>query len=373
MVAGASAATLFALTPLATALRNGGHDVIMATTSEMGPVAEGTGIPFVTVTDRSIVSLLWTDRAGNPVPVPRELADEVRFAGTWFGRLAAATLDGLLEVAGHWRPDLVIGGTNSYAASLLSAHLGVPHVRQAWDALDTAGEDEHADEELAPELAVLGLEKLPPPDLFLDICPPALRSPAAPEATMMRWVPGNLQRRLEHWMLTRTSRPRVCVTAGSRVAVTQSHEFLRALAENVSALDVEILVAAPEDVAPGLREQLPGLRIGWLPLDSVAPTCDLLVHHGGGVTAMTAMNAGVPQVVLPAWNIHGDSWARLGDYGASRTLQRGCQDAAAVAAACRDLITDPSYRVRAGALATEIASMPGPAAQVGVLEQLAAS
>lgn len=370
-VAGASSATLFALTPLALALRNEGHDVIMTSTEEMVPVAEKTGVPFVTVTDRTIESLLSTDRAGDPVPRPQDLLQEQRFAGSWFGRLAAASIDRLRRLAEYWHPDLVVGGTSCYAASLLSAQLGIPHVRHAWDALDASATHQYADEELAPELAALGLEKLPAPDLFIDICPPSIRSSSALTATMMRWIPGNLQQELQPWMLTRGDRPRVCVTSGSRVAVTKNEEFLRSLAEELTVLDAEILVAAPEDVAPGLRERLPEMRIGWMPLDILAPTCDLIVHHGGGVTSMTAMNYGVPQLVLPSFTVFADSWKRLERYGASNTLMPGEQTAENVAKRGHELLTTRSYRDRAVELSQEMADLPGPAEQVAILVDLA--
>lgn len=371
MVAGASPATLFALVPLASALRNDGHDVLMASTEEMVPVAEKLGVPFAAVTDRSLASLLGTDRAGRPVPRPDGLDAETRFAGRWFGRLAAASIDGLAELAGVWHPDLVVGGTSAYAAGLLAARLDVPHVRVTWDALDATDTHPHADEELAPELAELGLDRLPPPDLVLDVCPPSLRSPVAPPATALRWTPGNLQRRVEPWMLAPGDRPRVCVTSGSRVAMTGSVEFLQWLAECVAGLGAEILVAAPEDAAPQLRAQLPGLRVGWLPLDVLAPTCDLVVHHGGGVTALTAMSRGVPQLVLPGLRVFGDSWQRLARSGAGIALPLGEQQLDGIAEACRELLGRDSHRTAAQGLAAEIADLPGPAAHVPRLVELA--
>ncbi|WP_369201722.1 hypothetical protein [Streptomyces sp. PU-14G] len=58
------------------------------------------------------------------------------FLGSWFGRQAAVNIKGLLDLSRDWRPDVVVGGTLDYSSSLLSAHLGVPHVRQAWDWMD---------------------------------------------------------------------------------------------------------------------------------------------------------------------------------------------------------------------------------------------
>lgn len=373
-VAGASSATLFALAPLAQALRGAGHEVILASTREMVPVAERLAVPFVAVTDRTLANLLSTDRAGEPVPRPVTMAEQRCFAGTWFARLAAYSIDGLLELTRTWRPDLVVGGTSAYAAGLVAAHLGIPQVRQAWDTLRT-GEvvDRHADAELAPELAPLGLAELPRPDLFVDVCPPSLRAPDEDgvPARAMRWIPGNAQRLLEPWMLTRPGRPRVCVTSGSRVAVTENQEFLRRLTRRLSDLGVEIVVPAPEEVAPELRAAFPGIRAGWVPLDVLAPTCDVIVHHGGGVTALTALHAGVPQLALPSFELFEESWARLAKSGAGTVLMPAEQSEDSVAEACRELLTEAAYRERAGELAREIHGLPRPAELVPALEELA--
>lgn len=370
LVGGASSATLFAFVPLASALRNEGHDVLLATTEEMVPVAAQLGIPFVAVTERTLDSLLSTGRDGRPIDKPRGLAGETRFAGTWFGRLAAASIDGLREISRHWHPHLIIGGTSCYAAGLLAAERHIPHVRLAWDTLEATDTHRFADEELAPELGVLGLDHVPPPDLFLDVCPPSIRPSPAVHAAGLRWTPGNAQRKVEGWMLTKTERPRVVITSGSRLAVTGSHAFLRGLAGSVQDLGAEILVAAPESEADQLQRELPGLRVGWIPLDVIAPTCDLVVHHGGGVTALTAMSRGVPQVVLPTMDLFRDSWERLSDFGAGLTLALGAQSADDVSRACRDVLVEPSYRLHAEKLAAEIADLPGAAAHVRTLEQL---
>lgn len=184
----------------------------------------------------------------------------------------------------------------------------MPYVRHAWDGANPVQLDPYANEELQPELRQLGLNQLPEPAAFIDICPPSLRPPGMGRAQRMRWIPGNLQRKLEPWMYSRGSVRRICVTSGSRVSFSDSHDFLHALVENVASLEAEIVVAAPEDAAAKLRERLPGIRTGWIPLDVVAPTCDVIVHHGGGVTSMTAINAGTPQLAIPQWSFSPARW-----------------------------------------------------------------
>ncbi|MER7670872.1 nucleotide disphospho-sugar-binding domain-containing protein [Kitasatospora sp. NPDC096128] len=374
-VAAGSPATVFALAPLATAARNAGHQVFMAANADMMPVVVEAGLPGLPTTELPIKHFITTDRNGRPEAIPADPVGQALFTGRWFARMAAASLAGMLELTRDWRPDVVVGGTMSYVAPLLAAHLGVPHVRQTWDAIDADGIHPGADAELRPELAELGLDRLPDPDLFIDICPPSLRPAHAAPARAMRYIPANRQRRLEPWMYTKGERPRVCVTSGSRVAkesYDKNYAFLRDLADSMAAWDVELIVAAPEEVAASLRAELPDaeLRAGWVPLDVVAPTCDLLVHHAGGVSTLTGLNAGVPQLLIPKGAVLETPARRIADYGAAVTLLPGQDTSDGIAAACQDLLAQPAYRKHAQELSHEISAMPQPAQLVAALEQL---
>ncbi|MFD0039131.1 glycosyltransferase [Streptomyces anulatus] len=370
-MAGGSMATVFSMGALASAVRNAGHQVIVSSTEEMMPTIAGIGLPAVPFTDLSIGHFTTTDRAGNPVEFTPGGDAELRFTGAWFGRMAAAGLGPLRRLSESWRPDAVVGGTLSYVAPLLAAHLGVPFVRQSWDISETADIDAAAREELRPELDELGLSRIPAPDLLVDICPPSLRLPSAPPAQYMRWVPANPQCRLEPWMYEKGARRRVCVTSGTRVALAESAGFLRTLVKEVSPLDVEVVVAAPADAAEELRAEFPGLRAGWFPLDVVAPTCDVILHHAGGSTGMTAMQAGVPQLLIPQGVNFEAGSRRIAEFGAAITILPGDDTPDTVTAACQELLSNSSYAQRAGRLADEIAALPLPSDVVGAIEKTA--
>lgn len=370
-IAGGSAPTIFALAPLATSARNAGHDVFMASTEDMMPTVAGSGLRAVPFTHWNIRHFISTDRNGRHLEIPEEPVEQLLFTGHWFGRMAAASLDSLLALAMSWSPDLLVGGTMSYAAPILAAQLGVPFVRHSWDISDPTLMDQGANEELQPELNRLGLDRLPDADLWIDICPPSIQRHNAPAAQLMRWVPANRQRRLEPWMYTRGARRRVCVTSGHRVARDQNFEFLRNLAKTVASLDMEMIVAAPEDIAAELRYELGEVRADWFPLDVVVPTCDLVVNHAGGVTVMTALNAGVPQLLLPARDAKAIAPSqRMADFGAAITLLRDEESIDGIEKSCAKLVSDPSYASRARKLSEEISALPTAAEVVGVLERL---
>ncbi|MCP3759037.1 nucleotide disphospho-sugar-binding domain-containing protein [Streptomyces sp. TBY4] len=374
-VTGASPATVFALVPLATAARLAGHQVLVASPEDMTSYVTSTGLPVLPVTEGTMRQFMLEDREGRALSIPADPRERIRFNGEGFGRLAAATLPRLRALAADWGPDLVVGGTLCYAAPLLAHELGVPWVRHTWDLGEPPGMDAGAAAELAAELAGVGLDALPVPALWVDICPPGLSAPdpAPGPRRPMRFVPANLRRPLEPWMLRRPDRPRVCVTAGSRVSGQEEVAELAELARTVEGLDGELVVAAPQEVADGLAAVVPGVRAGWFALDTLLATCDLIVHHGGGQTAMTALHAGVPQLLVPTIPKMLEPCHRIEARGAALVLPPGEQSAARVAAAAAELLAGPGFRARAREIAAEIAAQPGPDRMVRVLESLARS
>lgn len=376
VLTGIAPSTVFSQVPLATALRDAGHQVMMtASVDEMLEVIAGTGIPAVPVTVPGPTVQEIITAGGKPLQVPEVPIDRERMAGRWYARLEAATLGPLRALARDWRPDVIIGGTGAFAAPLLAAGLGIPWVRQAWDIHDWRLVEEDAADELAGELAELGLDQLPDPDLAVDITPPSLRPPGAKPAQSMRWIPVNTQCRLEPWMYTRSARTRIGVTIGVGVERWRQHDFLAAIVRGLAPLDAEIIVPVTGDAAVAMGELLPDARIGWVPIDIAAPTCDVLVHQTGGATMMAALTHGVPQVLIPAVELYraNQMAATLAAAGASVTLSPAQAATDAIAKTCQDIISNPSYASAAAGIAKEIAAQPIPADIARRIEQLPAS
>jgi UDP:flavonoid glycosyltransferase YjiC (YdhE family) len=351
--AGGSQATVFGAAPLATAARNAGHEILLAADEPLMETAESIGLPAVCITP-----------------------DRIRHDQDFM--TASARLDALLDLAQAWRPDLVIGGP-SYVPGLLAARLGVPYVRQVWDIGPMAANERRAADELKPELSRLGLTGLPDPVLFIDLCPPPLRPARNTHAQPMRWIPRNRQRRVESWMYTRPAgRKRVLITSGTRTVMLDTPgSSLRHLVDELAQAGAEVLFAAPDEAAEQFRAVLGDVRVGWIPLDVVAPTCDLAVHHGGATTAMTVLSAGVPHLITPD-NGYGRAVGQaLAGYGAAVLIEPqdspGRDPGELIAAGCREVLATPRYAERARALAAEITTLPTPSDVVCTLEALAAA
>ncbi|MCH0540290.1 DUF1205 domain-containing protein [Streptomyces sp. MUM 203J] len=369
-VCGGTSGVVFSIIPLAQAARNAGHEVFMAGPEDVMPLVTRAGLPGVPVTATSMMDTLLDDD-GNRIPIPTDLHERFLFNGRCFGRYAANCMEGLLPLVDRWRPDIVVGGVFAFAAPLIAAHVGVPYVKHAVDMGEPRTIDLAAAAELGFTLERLGLYDMPRADLFVDTCPPSLRLWDAPPAQPMRYVPYTTPKQLEPWMYAKGDRPRVLVTAGSRITPDYYFDVLAALVKKVQHLDVELLVGAPDDMAAKLGPLPENIRAGWLPLDVLAPTCDVVVNHAGGNTVLGSMAHGVPQVLIPYLPYVVDYSTRLTEFGASKMIRPGDDTAENIAAAVQEVLGTFSYRERAEALREEMAAMPSPAEVVRVLERRA--
>ncbi|MER7780671.1 nucleotide disphospho-sugar-binding domain-containing protein [Streptomyces sp. NPDC096191] len=350
---GGSQAAVFGVAPLAAAARNAGHEILLAADEPLMAAAQSVGLPAVCITP-----------------------DRMRYGQD--AMTATVRLDALLELTGQWSPDLVVGGL-SHVPRVLAARLKIPYVRHIWHIAPMARRDRTAVAELQPQLERLGLTELPAPDLFIDLCPPSLRPPGAPAGRAMRWVPRVSQRRVEPWMYTRPEgRRRVLITAGTRnLMLDTPGSSLRRLVDGLTGAGAEVLIAALPEAAERYGTELGDVRIGWIPLDVVAPTCDLAVHHGGATTAMTLINAGVPQLIVPD-NGYGKAVAEaVSGFGAAVMVDRNRPQAGqdpdeVTVAACREILADPRYTERTRLLAAETAALPTPDEVLRDIEALAA-
>ncbi len=106
----------------------------------------------------------------------------------------------------------------------------------------------------------------------------------------------------------------------------------------------------------------------WWPQEQVMPLASAMVAHGGFGTTMTALEAGVPQVVLPLFAF--DQWVnarRIQAIGAGRMLDGGPAATTELAAAVAEVTLDPAYRQKAEAFAADFTALPDVATLVPLL------
>jgi UDP:flavonoid glycosyltransferase YjiC (YdhE family) len=367
----------FPMVPLAHAMRARGHDVLVATPASLADAVTGAGLPVATTAPPlSFADIMTVDRHGRPVPQARNAEERSAAGGRAWGRLASRTVARTKHLVERWRPDIVVAEPSEYAGPVVAARNGIPWVEHGWGITAMPETRPYTAEEMAEILTGMELAGLPEPTLKLTVCPPSLADGQPTEAgrfQQMRYIPYNGQGVLPDWVLEERRMPRIFLTFGSLIPQYIFRDFVAVLGELASTLPrlgVEIVVGVDDAFARRL-DALPAgvVAVGWQPLNMVLPGCDLVVHHGGPGSMLTALASGVPQLALP---LSGDQFVNafsLTRVGAGRMLSPDANKPDAVLAECRTLLDDTRYRDAAQMLAAEIAAMPSPADVVELLEK----
>jgi MGT family glycosyltransferase len=109
----------------------------------------------------------------------------------------------------------------------------------------------------------------------------------------------------------------------------------------------------------------------YVPQSLLFPICDLVVTHGGSGTVLTALDHGLPMVILPISADQPDNAQRCEQLGVAKVIASNERTPDAVRSAVREVLGDPRYRKHADRLRQEMERQPGPEQVVGWLERLA--
>jgi len=361
----------FPLVPLAWACRALGHDVLVATSEDFVSEVLRSGLAATAV--GPVANLHGLAACGDP----DRLAERRYANGRVFAGNAAATLPGVMSLVAAWRPDLVVSERVEAAGPIAAAAFAVPAAELHWGVAPLAEYHEAADERLAPDLAALGLATLPRPGLVLNPWPPSLRLSYAAGQRRMRNVPYDGDSRVPSWLWRSRDRPRVCLTLGTvlpRLGDDGGTETVLPIVTSLAGLDVDVVIAVDDKIAARWPPLPAAVRhAGRMPLSHVLPASDLAIHHGGQGTALTAIGAGRPQLVLPALDDQFDNADAVVRSGAGLCLRQEELTPDRMAERCHELLHRPRFARAATDLAVELAAQPGLTEVVGELETLAAS
>ncbi|MCU1470918.1 MAG: novM [Glaciihabitans sp.] len=360
--------------PMAWALRAAGHEVLVAVPETIAAVVNGSGLPHIsTYGPMHMREVMAHDRQGNPIGFATAEPQMLEQAGRGFGRLAARTLPGLLDVATRWQPDVILSEPHAYSAGIASRVLGVPWVEHGVGLGYFREMDKSGAAELEPELTGLGFAGLPDPDLVLEPCPRSLLPATSNPGTAMRYVQYDPPATIPSWAFDERTRPRLLLTLGTVAPAAGGVRVLKELVNVLPKLGVELVVAVADDVVPQLGS-LPDevIAAGFLPLAAIMPSCDLIVHHCGGGSTMASILAGLPQLLIPQPIVaeQYDSARRVTAFGAALQLVDQPIDPAVVLENCERLLTEQSFADRAHELRAEVAAMPTPIEVVSQIEDL---
>ncbi len=295
VVASPGAGHVFPVVPLSWALRSDGHDVLVATTGDGVQRAAGAGLTAVDVAPGTNMyevakSVGMTTGGWGPQPTPalaRERAVQL------FARVSELMLAGTERVARRWRPDVAVYGELQAAGAVVASRLGVPAVEHA---IGLVGDGAAFVAEIWPRLAA---GPVADPVAIIRIAPPSLGSEPAAGRWIMQPVPYNGGAAVPEELLDPPTQPRVLLTMGTVAPRFGGVGMVRDLIDAVVAEPLEILVALGSDpVELGtLPDSVRAYR--WLPLTAALPSCSVMIHHGGAGTTLSALAAGVAQVIVP--------------------------------------------------------------------------
>ncbi|MFD9893879.1 nucleotide disphospho-sugar-binding domain-containing protein [Amycolatopsis sp. NPDC059027] len=360
---------LSALVPLARACRAAGHDVLVAGQPGLREDIRRAGLPAAAVgTEVDTVGmvgeyLLPLPGAGRPPAGGKPRATRMLLAH------AESMAGDLVRLIREWRADLVVYDQTALAGPLAAAAAGVPAVRHLYgvdlmwrfrDALPSA---------LAPLADRLGADAFDPFGVAtVDPVPASLQPPTDYRRLPMRFTPANGSVSLT----ARGKRPRVCVSWGHTIAKVAAPRFLAGrIAEALAGSDVEVVLAisAAQRDLPG---PLPtGTRILLdAPLWPVLSTCDLLVGHGGAASILTALDHGLPALLVPQLPDHAGHAGGVAARGAGVVLGLDELSPATIRKHVERLVAASPEREAALEVREEMHAQPSPADVVAELVAL---
>jgi UDP:flavonoid glycosyltransferase YjiC (YdhE family) len=356
----------FPLMPLALALRAAGHQVLVATAGD-GLAVRDAGLPVEDVAPQfDFARIARCVMLRHPLIARAELAGTggTRGVGLLFGAVNEQIADAVVAVARRWRPDLVVHEPLAVAGALAAAAVGVPAVLHENSLFDGPTLIGATADRLDAARRRHGVAALPPPAATISIAPPSVRGGRS--GWPMRAVPYQGKGRAPDWLCRPAERPRIVVSR-STVVGPGGGRLMPAVVTAAGAMDAEFVLVRPDRRSAAMALP-PNVRtVDWVPLSTVLPHCAGAVHHGGAGTALAALHAGVPQLVVTGPGDRRHNAGLVAARGAGLAVAERQIDAAVLTRLLRDV----ELARNAAAVRDEMAAMPAPEELVPRLVALA--
>lgn len=335
---------VFPLVPLALALRKAGHDVVVATGGDALKVHE-SGLDVETVIpDIHMGRLALRTVLTHPFAAKSELdgTGDLRFVSHLFSAVGNRMIKALSRLVTRWSPDMIVHEPLATAAAVIAERHGIPAVVHDISLFDGV--------QLTTAVAARMREPIAKPHAVLRTSPPSVAD--FDGGWPLRFVPFSGEGPVPDWLRTPSSRPRILVSR-STVSGPGGAKMMTAVAAMAGRVDAEFVVVRPES-ADALPDNV--RAVDWVPLTAILPRCAAVVHHGGAGTTLSALAAGIPQLIEPG----------VGDR--TRHAQLVASRGAGLSATASDvtpelltrLIRDTGLARAAKEVSAEIAAMPSP-------------
>lgn len=408
---------LYQMVPLAWALRTAGHQVFAASAPDPGLTVDditSTGLTAVSVGAEVNISEVAQDeapkvsavpladeatRGPRPKPVQADYSEcdtqvELEQMARIYPKVFStkSMVDELIGFARTWRPDLVIWDhVMLFAGPLVARACGAANARFVYSPdcvtqlriafrakYDRADPIESA---LRAKFEAFGFdfdEQTPLGDWTINCMPHWTWHPAGVGYLHMRPQSFNGPSAVPKWLYESPARPRVCITLGLTSRNVHSNmPPIDNLFKAVSGLDVEVIATLKRDDVADLPSVPDNVRVAeFVPMNTLLATCSAIVHHGGAGTVFSALEHGVPQIILPSTFANEKFWGQVAHANGLERQGAGIHvdtGRPVTADGLRDdllrLLEEPSFGRNAARLRTELMGMPAPG---DIVPQLAA-
>jgi glycosyltransferase DesVII len=229
-------------------------------------------------------------------------------------------IDGLVEFARSWQPELVVWDSMIYGAGIAARVSGAAHARfmsfaDVWTAkrnlflklrenVPAAQWEDPIAGWLTERAALYGCaysEDLLTGHWSIDPLQTSLGLQSDVHQIPVRYVAYNGPAVVADWLRDPPSRPRICLTLGNSNTDLYGGDFVSKsdILEAVSELDVEVIAALPPEQEEPLDNVPANVRVvNSVALHLLLPSCSAVIHHGGFGTYSTALVCGVPQLMV---------------------------------------------------------------------------
>ena len=399
---------LYSMVPSAWALWAAGHEVRVASTPSFAERIARTGLTAVPVgfdsemhsgdtalrESQEVEPANWNDL--DPAGLTWEGELERAQLGAWgLGYYNDPILDGLVEYARSYQPDLVIWDSMTFAGAIAARVVGAAHARflcfadvlgvkrQLFLDLLAQGDGQRTEDPfrslLTERAEKYGLEY--GEDLFygqwtIDQLPERLAADAGQLRIPVRFTAYNGPAVTPAWVREPIERPRICLSLGTANTERFGGDYASKedIFEALSDLDAEVVAALLPAQAAALGTLPDNARVvEAMPLHALLPTCSAAVHHGGFGSSTTAISFGVPSLAVStpvADQVY--RGRRIEAAGAGLFQAHNEATPATIRAAVGRLLAEPSFTRNTAELREELLAHPTPAQNVAVHERLTA-
>ncbi len=371
--------------PIATALRQAGHQVAFASSASFCPIIEARGFQAIAA------GLDWLEtEVEESFPESRDMSPEELsswFMTDLFTDIAAHRMvPDLLEIGVRWKPDLIVRNDYEFGSCVAAECLGIPQATVSiCFFMSPSLLKPLIGDQLAYLRSVHGLAPYPAldmlyPYLYLTYAPFSCQQPES--AGNQGAPPGDMhtdEESLPGWIRDMPERPTIYASLGT--VFNRVPDIFPTIVEGLHDEQVNLIVTVGQNQDPGQFGAQPShIHIErYIPHTLLFPICDLFVTHSPFYTVMSALSYGLPLLMIPIAGDQPAHAARIASLGVGRVLKRKTHSESyfdesvpelspeTIRTTVRELLGDPGYKMNARRIRSDIAALEGPESAVDLL------